>query len=252
MAIRRKPLPNSPSLLARVSLMALLSNVAPFALIAWGETHIDSGIASALNSTMPLFTALFAAAVLDEERFTPGRLAGLIAGFAGVVVFAGRDIMQVTDSGVLGQLAVVGASACYGAGAVYARTLLRSEDALSLSALQLVLGTLLTIPLVLAVDGAPDYSLSLKGWLSLLALGIVGSGFAYVVYLWLVDNVGSVRASLVTYVIPVVGLLLGWAVLDEQIGLGTAAGTALIVLGVASAMRGQAPTSQRAAKAATA
>ncbi|HEU4758433.1 MAG TPA: DMT family transporter, partial [Dehalococcoidia bacterium] len=102
------------------------------------------------------------------------------------------------------------------------------------------------IPLLLAVEGRPDYSLSLEAWLSLLALGLMGSGVAYVAYLWLVDHVGSVRTSLVTYIIPAVGLLLGWAVLDESIGLNTALGAALIVLGVASVMRGQAPARQRA------
>lgn len=247
MAIRRKPLRYDPSLLAKVAFMGLFSNVVPFTLIAWAEVHIDSGVASVLNSTMPLFTALFAAAILAEEHFTVGRLAGLMVGFLGVVALSGGDILRITDSDVLGQLAVVGASACYGAGAVYARTLLRSEDPLGLSALQLILGTLMAVALSLAVEGTPDYSMSAKGWLSLLALGVVGSGFAYVAYLWLIDNLGSVRASLVTYIIPPVGLLLGWSVLDEPIGLGTILGAALIILGIATVMRGQAPASQRAA-----
>lgn len=251
MVIQRKPLPHSPALIAKVALMALFANVVPFTLIAWAEVHIDSGIASVLNSTMPLFTALFAAAFLTEERFTTGRLAGLAVGFVGVVVLSEGNILEITDSDVLGQLAVVGASLCYGAGAVYARTLLRAEDPLGLSGLQLILGTLLAVPVSLAVEGSPDYSLSVKGWLSLLALGIVGSGFAYVAYLWLIDNLGSVRASLVTYIIPAVGLLLGWSVLGEEIGLGTILGTALIVLGIATVMRGQAPAPQRAATSST-
>ncbi len=246
MVFQRRPVPHSPSLIAKVALMGLLSNVVPFTLIAWAEVHIDSGIASVLNSTMPLFTALVAAAVLAEERFTAGRLAGLAVGFLGVVALAGGDILRITDNDVLGQLAVVGASACYGAGAVYARTLLRSEDPLGLSALQLILAALLAVLLSLAMEGPPDYSMSVKGWLSLITLGVVGSGFAYVAYLWLIDNMGSVRASLVTYIIPAVGLLLGWSVLDEEIGLSTILGAALIVLGIATAMRGQAPASQRA------
>jgi drug/metabolite transporter (DMT)-like permease len=85
----------------------------------------------------------------------------------------------------------------------------------------------------------------LEAWLSLLALGVLGTGIAIVVYLWLVDNVGSVRSSLVTYVIPIVGLLLGWAVLDESIGVETILGCALIIAGVAAVLRGQAPSSQR-------
>ncbi len=80
----------------------------------------------------------------------------------------------------------------------------------------------------------------------LITLGVMGSGLAYVAYLWLVDQVGSVRTSLVTYIIPVVGLLLGWAVLDEQVGVDTGLGAALIILGVASVMRGQLPAPHRA------
>lgn len=246
MALRRVPFRRSPTLLAKISLMAVFANILPFALIAWAEQHIASGTASVLNSTMPLFTALFAAAFLAEERFTAGRLVGLIAGFLGVAILTGNDILEITDSSVLGQLAVVGAAACYGAGTVYARTLLRWENPLSLSGLQLLIGALLAIPLLLAVEGSPDYSLSVEAWLSLLALGIFGSGFAYIAYLWLVDHVGSVRTSLVTYIVPVVGLLLGWAVLDESIGLNTALGTGLIILGVASVVRGQAVAPQRA------
>ncbi|MBI2914231.1 MAG: DMT family transporter [Chloroflexi bacterium] len=246
MVLRRTPLPRRPSLLGKVCLMALMSNVVPFLLIAWAEVHIASGTASVLNSTMPLFTALFAAAFLAEEHFTAARLAGLMAGFLGVVVLAGSDVVHITDSDVLGQMAVVAAAACYGFGAVFARTLLRSEEPLTLSGLQLLAGTVMAMPLLLALEGAPDYSLSLEAWLSLVTLGVVGSGLAYVAYLWLVDHVGSVRTSLVTYVIPVVGLLLGWAVLDEQIGINTGAGAALIILGVAAVMRGQLPAPHRA------
>ncbi len=245
MAIRRTRLRWPYSLWFRVALWALISVVVPFILIAWAEEHIASGTASVLNSTMPLFTTLFAAIFLIEEQLTPVRGAGLVVGFAGVVVLTGGDVYDFRDSNVLGQLAVVGAAACYGAGAVYARNLLKQVDPLGLSGGQLVMGVLLVLPVMLGVRGTPDYSLSVEAWLSLLALGILGSGAAFVAYLWLVDNVGSVRSSLVTYIIPIVGLILGWAVLDESIGMNTVLGCALIIAGVAAVMRGQAPSSQR-------
>lgn len=244
----RRPVRRDPAFWARVSVLAVVSNVIPFALIAWAEQHIDSGVTSVLNSTMPLFTALVAGAILIEEEFTLGRVLGLVAGVAGVAVLAGSDIVHVTDSSVLGQLAVVGAAACYGGSAVYARTLLRSDDPITITGLQLAIGALIALGLTLAVDGVPDYgALSLKALLALLVLGLLASGVAQWAYLWLVDNMGSVRASLVTYIIPIVGLLLGWAVLDESIGFNTIAGFALIVAGVAAVMRGQAPASERTA-----
>ncbi len=89
--------------------------------------------------------------------------------------------------------------------------------------------------------GSPDYSLSTEAWLSLLALGIGGTGAGYIAYLWLINVMGSVRASLVTYIIPIVGLFLGWLVLDESIGLNTVLGSLLIIAGVAVVMGGRAP-----------
>ena len=245
LAVRRTRPRWERSLWAKVAVWTLVTVVIPFILIAWAEQHIASGTASVLNSTMPLFTTLFAAAFLIEEQITPVRGVGLVVGFVGVLVLTGGDVYNIRDSSVLGQFAVVGAAACYGIGSVYGRTLLRREDPLALSAGQLLVGSLLVLPLLLAVRGVPDYSLSVEAWLSLLALGILGSGFAFVVYLWLVDNVGSVRSSLVTYIMPVVGLFLGWAVLDESIGVNTTLGAALIIAGVAAVMRGQAPSSQR-------
>jgi len=245
MRLRRMPLSFDAPLLGHICVTATVSNILPFALIAWGEEHIDSGIASVLNGTMPIFTAVFAAAVLSEERFTAGRVVGLVLGFAGVVALAGGDVLDITDSSVLGQLAVVASAACYGAGAVYMRVLLSGRDPASLSMLQLIAGTLFAIPLVFLFEGSPGYAMSLEATLCLLALGVFGTGFAYISYLWLIERIGSVRASLVTYIIPVVGLFLGWLVLDENIGVNTLVGAALIVAGVAAVMRGQAPARER-------
>ena len=244
-AIRKTPLRRPPALWFKVAVWALVGIVIPFILIAWAEEHIASGTASVLNSSMPLFTMLFAAIFLIEEQLTPVRVAGLGLGFVGIIVLTGGDIYDIRDSTVLGQLAVVSAAACYGAGAVYARSLLKKEDPVSLTGGQLVMGTVMVLPVMLAVRGTPDYSLSVEAWLSLLALGVLGTGIALIIYLWLVDNVGSVRSSLVTYIIPIVGLFLGWAVLDETIGINTVLGSALIIAGVAAVMRGQTPSSQR-------
>jgi drug/metabolite transporter (DMT)-like permease len=245
MRLRRMPLSVDRSLLGHICITATVSNILPFALIAWGEEHIDSGIASVLNGTMPIFTAVIAAAILVEERFTAARAAGLALGFAGVVALSGNDVLDITDSSVLGQLAVVASAACYGAGAVYMRMLLGGRDPASLSILQLVVGTVIAVPLVFLFEGSPDYSMSLEGALCLLALGIFGTGFAYIAYLWLIERIGSVRASLVTYIIPIVGLFLGWLVLDERIGVNTLFGAALIIAGVAAVMRGPAPARER-------
>lgn len=241
MLITRKGVPVTPRLLLQVSVLAVVSNIIPFALIGWAQEHIQSGTAAILNSTMPVFTSLFAAALLDEERFTPSRFVGLLLAVSGVAVLTGGDITDVTDSSVLGELAVVAAGVCYSIGAVYSRNLLANHEPLGLSVLQVSIAFFLSIPLMLVVTGGPSYSLSLEAWASLIALGVLGTGLAYVLYLWLIEHVGSVRASLVTYVIPIVAVFLGWLVLDETVGLNTIAGGLLIVAGVASVLRGQIP-----------
>ncbi|MCH7616799.1 MAG: DMT family transporter [Chloroflexi bacterium] len=235
----------TPSLVARVSVLAILANIMPFALISWGEQHIDSGTASVLNAMVPIFTAVVAAIALDEEHFTPARLGGLLLGFVGVAVLTGTESLDVTDAAVAGQLAVVGAALCYGLGAVYMRSLLREQDAVSLTMLQLMLSVLIAGALLIVVSGAPSYSLSLEAWASLIALGTLGTGVGYVMFVWLIENIGSVRASLVTYIVPVLALFLGWLILDESIGVNTIAGFLLIIAGVATVMRGQTPSNQR-------
>lgn len=246
---RRAPIRITPRLVLQMSFLAIIGNIIPFGLIAWGEEHVDSGIAGVLNSTMPIFTAVLAAMFLAEERITPMRLAGIALGFAGVLALTGDDIVNVTDSNVLGQLAIVGAALCYGIGAVYTRSLLGSHDPVSLASLQMALATALTVPLVFAIEGSPGYGMSGESVLSLLGLGVLGTGVAYVLFYWLIDNIGSVRSSLVTYVVPVIALTLGWLVLDEGIGVNVILGSALIIGGVASVMRGQAPSSVRATNA---
>ena len=231
----------SCALLPKVITLAVLNAAIPFTLIPLAEQRIDSGEASVLVSSLPLFTALFAALMFVEDRLTPGRVVGLAVGFAGVIVVAGSESLAIGSASTLGAIAMAGAAASYGAAAVYMRVLLRSEDPVNLTGLHLVVGMMLMLPLTFAVEGVPDYTLSTEGWLALIGLGAVGTGLAYLAFFWLVENIGSVRSSLVAYVIPVVGLLLGWAVLGEDLGVNVAIGVVLIFLGASTVMRRPVP-----------
>jgi len=233
--------------IGKISLLALLDSVIPFTLIAWAETRIDSGIASVLVSTMPVFTVVIATVALPGERLAPVRLLGIPLGFLGVVSLAGGDVLDVTSSGGVGQLAVVSAAACYGAAAVYAKMLLRTENALTLTGTKLAAGAVMATFLVAVTKGMPAYQdLSAEGSLALVALGVLSTALAFTLYFWLVGAAGSVYASLVTYIVPVFGLLLGWAVLGEEIGPSTAFGVALITTGVGVVMYGAAAQSRLA------
>lgn len=240
--VTRHPMKLSLTVLAQVSVLALFANLIPFGLIAWGQEHITSGTAAILNSTVPIFTAAIAAAVLDEEYFTRSRLGGLVLGVLGVAVLTGDGALDLTDSSVLGEIAIVGAALCYGGGAVLSRQLLRAQDPVNLAMIQLSLGTVYAVPLLLVgTGGAPDFNVSLEAWGAIVALGIGGTGLGYIAFLWLIETLGSVRASLVTYIVPVVAVILGWVVLDESIGVNTIVGGVLIVGGVAVVMRGNIP-----------
>jgi drug/metabolite transporter (DMT)-like permease len=223
--------------IAGAALLAILDSLIPHTLIAWAELRIDSGIAAVLVSTMPMFTVAFAALALPDERLSTQGLLGLGVGLVGVVVLSGGDILEITNSSTAGMLAVIGAAVSYAIASVYAKVLLRKNDAIGLTGTKLGLGALMALGVTLTVEGPPDYtSLGLDGSLSMLALGILSTGVGFLLYFWLVSQAGSIQASLVTYIVPVAGLTLGWAVLGENFGPETFAGAALIAIGVAGVM----------------
>ena len=162
-----------------------------------------------------------------------GHLDGDVDVFGGVVALTGSGIVHITESGTLGNLAVVAAAGLYAVSLVFTRATLSREDPLLVATLQLTLGAAMMWPLAFAASGgAPDMAVSLRAWASWLALGVLGTGLANVGYLWLVNEVGVITST-VTYIPPVVGLILGAAFLDEPVGLSSALGAALILAGVA-------------------
>lgn len=224
----------------RVGLLAIVDTVIPFSLVAWAETRIDAGLASLLISTMPIFTVVIAMTFLADERRSPVRLTALPLGATGLVVLTGGDVLSIGNANAIAQLAVVGGALAYGIGAVYSKVLLRTMDPIDLSVTKIAIGAAIASVLVVPTAGAPGYdSLSAEGWASLTGLGVVSTALAFTLYLWLVGRAGSVYSSMVTYVIPVFGVLLAWAVLGESVGPSTAAGAALIGAAIAAVMYGQ-------------
>jgi drug/metabolite transporter (DMT)-like permease len=239
--LKQRPLLN-PRMMAAAALLAVLDSIIPHTLIAWAELRIESGVAAVLVSTMPMFTVAIAALTLRDERLSSHGLVGIGVGLLGVIVLSGGDILRVTDSSTVGMLAVVGAAVSYAVAGVYAKVLLRRNHPVSLTGTKLGLGAVMALGLTVIVEGQPGYgSLGTDETLALLALGVLSTGVGFLLYFWLVLRAGSVQASLVTYVVPVAGLILGWAVLGEHIGLETLAGAALIALGVAGVMHHPAP-----------
>ena len=216
--------------------MALFANIAPFLLITWGEERISTGLTAILNSTTPLFTAGIAAFVVPGERLSALRVAGIVAGFAGVTVIVGGT---GEPGAVIGGLAVVVASFSYGIGFVFARVRLtnRGHSILALSTAQLFVASVLLAPITVWDVIVHTPSVGATPALSVGVLGAVGTGLAYILYYRLVSDIGATSASFVTYLIPIFGVALGFLVLDERIGWNTLVGALLVIAGIAIAER---------------
>src|SRR5581483_1861924 len=206
-----------------------ISNVAiPFFLISWGEKSIDSAVASILDATVPLFTILAAHYLLRDDKMTVPKVAGLLIGFAGVVVLMSKDIGASTSS-VLGQLAVVLASVFYAGSSIYARKTTEDAPSIMRSAGPLISATaVMWLATVLVEQPVKIPQLPIT-WIALVWLGVLGSGLAFVMAYYLIHEIGPTRTTMVTYLFPLGGVLLGVLFLHEQLSWQLLAGGALIV-----------------------
>jgi drug/metabolite transporter (DMT)-like permease len=231
--VRRVRLPSSTRTWAHLAFLALVSNVLPFSLIAYGETHISSVLAGLWNATTPLFTLLIALAVLPEERPTRERIGGLALGFLGVALVLG-PWSGLRGSLLEGSIAVGAASACYGFSFTYLRRYVanRSDPGVSLVAGQLLCSTAMMAVVTGVFTSAPSH-LGAGPLLSVVALGVLGTGVAYVLNYAVVRRAGATIASTVTYLIPLVATACGVALLDERLDWNEPVGALVVLLGVA-------------------
>jgi len=235
----RQALPRDPRLAARFAVLGLLNTALPFALISWGETRIASGPAAVLTGTTPLFALVIAHFWLRDEPMTPARAAGLVLGLAGVVLLVHRGAGPAAggSDGVAGEAAVLTAACSYAVAATYARRYLRGQPPLLQAASAVFAADAM---LWLAVPAAewplrvPRLPLT---WLALGWLGLAGTCLGYLLYYYLFNAWGAARATTVTYVFPVIGVLLGVAFLGESVSAQSAAGTVLVVTGIVVANR---------------
>jgi drug/metabolite transporter (DMT)-like permease len=232
-ALLKPPIPRERRLWLGLALIGLLSMALPFVLITWGEQFIDSGVAAVLNGAMPLFTLVIAHFTLADERITLSRAVGLLIGFAGIVLLVGRDLGQVGRGlAVIGQLAVVLATVSYASGAVYTRKNLGGVSPIFQPFASLAVADMLAWLAVPPLETLPVWpSLGLT-WLALAWLGLLGTCVAYILFFSLIQSIGATRASMVTYVIPVVGVILGVIFLRERLDWHLVGGTLLVIAGV--------------------
>lgn len=230
-----KSLPRERSVWGHLFVLAVTANVVPFFLFAWAESgdRVTSGLAGVINGITPLLTLLIAIAALPEERATATRVVGLILGFTGVVLIVGPWREGMVGGEITGILACLGAAVCYGGSINYTRRFVsgRSHPPVVLACGQLLLATVLQ-GTVVAVSGRQPMHLDAGVVLSILALGLLGTGVAYLLFYALIEEVGATTASMVTYLIPVVAVILGVAILDEPVTWNLFAGAVVVILGV--------------------
>jgi drug/metabolite transporter (DMT)-like permease len=212
--------------------VAFLNNVIPWVLIPWGEQHISSALASILNATMPIFTVIIAHFVTRDDRFTWQKLMGIALGFAGVVVLIAVDLRDLTSNNALGDLAVLASSVSYALATVYATRRLRGEDHTVLATGQLGFGLMMIAPLMLLSAGDLHGMPSPAALASVAALGVLGSGLAYILYYYLIERGSATQVSMVTYISPAIAVFWGALLLNEPLGANTLIGLCLICSGI--------------------
>ncbi len=217
------------------AIMGFLNNVIPFSLIAWGQSHIESGLASILNATAPLFTVVIAHYLTADERMTPARIAGVLIGFAGVVVMIGPSALADIRGELLPELACLGGAVAYALSVVFARRFSRRGIApLATATGQMTTASLIMLPIWLIADRPWTIPLpSIEVIAAILALAALATVVAYIIYYRLLATAGSVNLMLVTFLIPITGILLGALVLGERLAPRHFIGMAAIGLGLA-------------------
>ena len=218
----------------------VLNPVLPYILITWGQQFVDSALAGIINATVPLFTLPIAHFVLRDERITPAGLGGLIVGFSGILLIfsqnnnsvAGSLVkMAANNNALFGQLAMIAAAICYAGSMVFVRYKLRNTPPEVVAGASQGIAFLLTSISAFVLEAPLSSRISGPFWVVVAWLGI-SSGLSYLLFYFVLGKWGTTRTSLVTYLVPVIAVLLGAIVLGEVITWQTLTGGLLVISGI--------------------
>lgn len=220
-----------------------VSHSLPFVLIVSGQQYIEAGLASIFNSALPISTAILAHFFVRHETLNGFKVIGLILGFLGIAIIFGKDSLQEFDLRSLGQVMVLIATVCYALGLIFGKTLLATAKSLSFSdgstvhpfvicASCMVWGAIWMFPMVYLIDGELQVPQTTAVWGPLMFMSIFGTGFAYIAYYHLLSKVETTKVAMVTFIIPPIAILVGWAVLGEILAPNMYLGMFIIFLGL--------------------
>lgn len=215
-------------------IMGFINNVVPFSLLVWGMTEIASGLAAILTAATPVFTILIAHFTTSDEQMSANKVVGVLLGLVGVVVLIGGDALGGFDASILAMLACLGAALSYALAANFGRQFKRLELQPTVGAFgQVTASSLLLFPVVLIVDS--PWTLSMPGmntWLSVITLGVGSTAFAYLLFFRILATAGATNIALVTLLVPISAIILGWLILRETLLINHLTGMAIITLGL--------------------
>ncbi|MFN2418648.1 MAG: DMT family transporter, partial [Candidatus Limnocylindria bacterium] len=231
--IARESLPRDPKMYGHLVVLGLFSVALPFTLITWAEQSVDSSLAAVLTGAVPLFVIPVAALLLKDEGVTARRLLGIAVGLIGVAVVVGLDPASLAGNGLIAQLALIGAAASYAIGGVYARKNVHGLRPMIPALFQVGFALIMVAIPAVVLEGPVRLSIQPDALFAVAWLGLLGSGAAYLVFFRLLGRWGATRTSLVAYLLPIWGIVLGAIVLSEPIDVRLILGTALVIGGIA-------------------
>lgn len=228
---RGHALPRDPAVWYRFLFQACLNSVVPFTLIAWAERDVDAGLATILNSTSPIFTFLLTAAMTRHETADGRKLFGVVAGIAGTVTIVGTHALDGLGREVWAQLAIVAATICYAGAAIFGRSF-KTLDPMMPAAGSMLCGAAILIPASLVVDHPWTLTPSPASIGALLALSLVSTALAFVIYFRLVHTLGSIGTTAQAYLRVPIGVGIGALLLGETLEPSAWAGLVCVLAGV--------------------
>ena len=229
--LRGVAVPADCRLWGRFLIQALLNSVVPFTLIAWGERHVDSGLAAILNSTSPIFTFLLGSLLLHQEKATWPRLIGVVAGLSGVTLIVGVTALQGLGSQTLAASAIVVATVCYAGAALFGRQF-RGLDPMLPAAGSLIAGSIILVPLSLIADRPWTLSPSTESLAALAALAVFCTAAALAIYFRLLELLGPLGTVAQAYLRVPIGVAIGLVFMGESLAPTAGIGLGLVVAGV--------------------
>ena len=231
--VARESLPRDPKTYGHLIVMGAVIIAIPFSLITWAELSVDSALAAIMNAAVPLFVIVIAAIFLRDERITLNRLAGLAIGFVGVAILVGFDPADLVGNNAGGEVALIGSTISYACGAVYARRNIHGLRPMIPALFQVGFALVMMLVLAFVFEHPLNVGMTPNAMLAVIWLGLLGSGLAYLLFFRILGRWGATRTSMVAYLLPVYGIVLGALVLSEPIDARLLVGTALIIGGAA-------------------